>query len=738
MPTQAQLQAPLPNLTGIVKDKNAAIALGKAFFWDQQIGSDLQSCASCHFVAGADTRIQNEMNPGFNDITYGPTGDTAFGSTRSDTGQVPAGYMPSGALAGPNYTLTAADFPLFQLLNELDRNSPVVTGTNDRVGPAGSFSEVYDRSFPLLLPDDVCSITKASAAIFRAGPYPARQVEPRQAPTVVNAALNNRQFWDGRANNMFNGVGPFGMRDINGDPSKRLVFLDGSGNPYLGYLQLPNASLASQAMAPPVASAEMSCSGRTFKDVGRKMILRQPLEVQAVDAHDSVLGSYRSPLGLGLNPFKYTYGSMIKAAFADTYWKDTGKYTITSTGVLTKDPNGYSQMETNFSMFWGIAIMLYEATLISDQSEFDSLVASGDLNIGPGGIGCTTTSKVDPLLAKGCRIFHGTTIPIGGGNFLGGKGGNCLFCHANPTFSENQVSAGQSFSPFLNPVPDVEGTLDIRDLGFHNIGVKPYTMDLALGGTDPYGNPLSYGMQYHTGTIVDPFLQNATTLGTNPGGIPTPISNKTVTKLAIAGSVKVPTLRNVALTPPYFMWGGYASLRQAMKVYNRGGNRRDIPGVSGNNNNGTSTCTSGDDSGSGPAGLSLYPITGSCATNVNGVITNLGLEDCDHPNPGKDNCATDGVANDDLAALVRYLKALTDRRVQCDVAPFDHPSLYVFHGHYPLPDPLDGLAQDKVSLLPAVGAGGYAPASGYCVPNAGDLFAPGMQGRSGGLQVPLN
>jgi hypothetical protein len=245
-------------------------------------------------------------------------------------------------------------------------------------------------------------------------------------------------------------------------------------------------------------------------------------------------------------------------------------------------------------------------------------------------------------------------------------------------------------------------------------------------------------MQYHTGTIVDPFLQNALSLNANAGGIPTPISNNTVTKLAIAGSVKVPTLRNAALTPPYFMWGGYGTLRQVMKVYNRGGNRRDIPGVWGDNNNGTSACTSGDDSGSGPAGLSLYPVTGNCATNVNGVITNLGLEDCDHPNPGGDNCATDGVANDDLSALVRYIKSLTDSRVQCDVAPFDHPSLYVFHGHYPLPDPLDGLALDKVSLLPAVGAGGYAPASGYCVPNAGDLFAPGMQGRSGGLQVPLN
>jgi cytochrome c peroxidase len=611
MPTEAQLQAPLPNLTGIVKDTNAAIALGKAFFWDQQVGSDLQACASCHFHAGRDTRIQNELNPGFNDITFGPGGDTTFGSTRSDTGQVSQGYMPSGAKADSNYTLTAQDFPLFQVQNELDRNSPVVTGTNDRVGPSGSFSEAYDRSFPLLLPEDICDVSKASAAIFHAGPYAARQVEPRHAPTVVNAALNNRQFWDGRANNMFNGVGIFGMRDIKGDPTKRLIFLDGSGKPYLGYLQLPNASLASQAMAPPVASAEMACSGRTFKDIGRKMLLRQPLEVQAVDPHDSVLGPYRSPFGLGLNPFKYTYGSMIKAAFADAYWKDTGKYTITSKGMLTKDPNGYSQIETNFSMFWGIAIMLYEATLISDQSEFDTLFASGKVTIGggpiPGITGCVTTSDVDPLFAKGCKIFHGVSFvpPAANG---GVHGGNCIFCHRNPTFSENQVSAGQPFSPFLNPVPDVEGKLDIRDLGFHNIGVKPYTMDLSLGGTDPYGNPLSYGMQYLTGKIVDPFLQNALPLDPNAGGIPGTISSKAVTKLAIAGSVKVPTLRNVALAPPYFMWGGYGTLRQVMKVYNRGGNRRDIPGVSGDNNNGTSTCGSGDDSGSGPDGFPNYPL----------------------------------------------------------------------------------------------------------------------------------
>ena len=74
----------------------SAVVLGKALFWDQQAGADFQACASCHFTAGADTRIPNGLNPGFNDITFGSNGDTRFGSNRSDTGQVAAGYMPSG------------------------------------------------------------------------------------------------------------------------------------------------------------------------------------------------------------------------------------------------------------------------------------------------------------------------------------------------------------------------------------------------------------------------------------------------------------------------------------------------------------------------------------------------------------------------------------------------------------------------------------------------------------------
>jgi cytochrome c peroxidase len=57
---------PLPaNLADFVKDKGAAIALGKALFWDTQVGSGgIQSCATCHFHAGADSRTTNQLSPG--------------------------------------------------------------------------------------------------------------------------------------------------------------------------------------------------------------------------------------------------------------------------------------------------------------------------------------------------------------------------------------------------------------------------------------------------------------------------------------------------------------------------------------------------------------------------------------------------------------------------------------------------------------------------------------------------
>jgi len=71
---------------GIVRDPAALIQLGKAMFWDMQVGSDgVQSCASCHFSAGADVRTRNQISPGLHDTNFRGVspdfpGDSSFGN----------------------------------------------------------------------------------------------------------------------------------------------------------------------------------------------------------------------------------------------------------------------------------------------------------------------------------------------------------------------------------------------------------------------------------------------------------------------------------------------------------------------------------------------------------------------------------------------------------------------------------------------------------------------------------
>jgi cytochrome c peroxidase len=718
------LPAEIAEGAGIIVDAELALVLGKALFWDQQVGSDGQACASCHFQAGADPRINHQLNPGFLDLTRSASGDTTFGSNRSDTGEVEAGQLPSGTPSAPNVTLAPADFPFHRLQDETDRDSAILTDNNDVVGSVGAFAAVFSE----IEADGTERCGTRSADIFHVGGLAARQVEPRNTPTTINAVFNRRQFWDGRANNLFNGVGVFGLRDIEGDPNLRLIIQGESGAPELGYLLLENASLASQAVGPPLNSIEMSCAGRSFADLGRKLLARAPLALQKVDPEDGVLGAYAHVGYKGLDP-AYSYAGLIQQAFAPKYWSLPGKFSKRD-GVLLPDAAGYTQMESNMSMFWGLSIMLYEASLISDQSEFDSLVSTGDISFP----NCVTTDAVDPLLARGCKIFF--RAPFGPAPADGIRGVGCTFCHAGTDmFSEAAAQAGVAFPPLLQ-VGDVNGNVGTRDLGFANIGTRPAFVDVFLGGTDPYGNPLAFAREYRefldsggAAPVLDPFLQTAIEAGALVRG---PAFNATA-KLESDGATKIPTLRNTALTAPYFSYGGYKSLREVMKFYNRGGNRRQIGVENAELEAHGSRCGAGDDSGSGPDGNQRHPVLDpDCNTNTTGLMTPLGLSDCDAN--GVVSC---DVASDDLSAVVRFMQSLTDRRVQCDQAPFDHPELLVTHGHLASDLDQDGSADDRVFAFPPIGAEGYDPSSGFCIPNAGDLFAPGMQGRVGGARVPL-
>ena len=214
-----------------------------------------------------------------------------------------------------------------------------------------------------------------------------------------------------------------------------------------------------------------------------------------------------------------------------------------------------------------------------------------------------------------------------------------------------------------------DGGMALYDSGFYNIGVRPTSEDRGIGGSDPFGNPLSLSRP-----IVD----------RDPNG--------SANRDAVEGAFKTPFLRNVAQTPPYMHNGGLKSLEEVVEFYDRGG-RRALVGAD---------C---DTTGLDPA--NAQPFTKECS-NLDPDIEPLGLTAAER------------------AGLVAFMKTLTDSRVACYSGIFDHPELPLTDGHEavrsnPL-DPNDFTAKDVVRLLPAVGEGGLPGIGKPCLPNAGNLF----------------
>ena len=615
-----------PNLGDFVQNKQAAIALGKAFFWEQQASTDnLLACASCHFHAGADHRVKNALNPDLNNVNL--TKNARFDAV---------GPAP-GHAGGPNYTLQAADFPFHQLANPDDRESVVQFDSNDVVGSAGVYNSEYAATLG--------PIEKAQYApdgVFQVGGVATRLVVPRNTPTVINAAMNFRNFWDGRANFVFNGVNPWGPRDENARIWLSDTDKSGAMTAVRYMARIPFASAASQAVGPALSTFEMTGSGRQFADIGHKLLATRPLLNQSVSSTDGVLGKYRNVLGLGLNT---TYEAMIKAAFWPQFWE------VPDATFKAVSGTNYRQIEMNFSLFWGLAIQLYEATLISDDSRFDRF-AAGD------------TAALTPQEQLGLAIFTSDR-------------GKCVNCHKGTEFT------GASTRFVLGSTKDgvggdgpIENMLmgdqasAIYDNGFYNIGVAPPGNDLGVGGTDPFGTPLSFSREYKN--MLRGFkAPDAYSHSLNPctfqmiGGC-TIITDPKM-RDAVDGAFKTPTLRNVELTGPYFHTGGYATLEQVVDFYNRGGNVRRT--------------ATGDTTG-----------YGDNHSNFDSDVMRMGLSDAEK------------------AALVAFLKSLTDDRVRYEKAPFDHPSLKIPHGakgDNVTVATIDGkTATEEFLSLPAVGAAG--------------------------------
>lgn len=727
----------LPDLSGIVKDNQAAIALGKALFFDINAGSDGQACASCHFAAGADNRIQNQLNPGELDLR----GHRGWGSQRRDHSKG-RGFGNAGYPVGPNTKLDPEDFPLHQLSDIKDRNSNINSTTNDVVGSQGTHAgEFMGHSTGTDMPmQDDCMDSDSS--LFGNGALSFRKTTGRNTPTNINAIFNHRSFWDGRANNVFNGVDIWGPRNKHA----RLIVSTSMGGAELHEMRLKNASLASQAVGPILSDAEMSCSNRNFLHVAEKLLEMRALSAQDVSETDSALGAYVDAANaLGLNK---TYRQLIMQAFDSRWWDAAGLFTIdnSSGSPMLVTGSGYSQMHQNFTMFWGIAIMLWEAELISDDSPVDQFFDG--------------TASLSPSEALGLAVFNGK--------------GNCIACHSTAAFSRATTlyltDTGEETVERMTMATDKNGLetpAAMYDAGFYNIGVTPTIHDVGLGGFDAFGNPLSFSRQYARhlagesvpdSVSVDPCimevrfgedvrsfddymlekpekLASVSCASAEPGEhgpvsdtfTPTGRGMVSRQRVAVDGSFKTPTLRNIGLTAPYFHNGGYKSLKEVVQFYDRGGNRRGdfVVIADGRSTKRNEPVTDrrnnkGDDTGSGLLGKPLASDT-KHVRKGSGKGSNLDA-----------NIQVLDLTEQEIDGLVDFMLALTDDRVACMKPPFDAPALPLFKGQTGSNDNLDWngprsddmRSGDGVTMpkIPATGEGGLEAAGVPCLTNSGNLF----------------
>jgi len=657
-----------------VTNQFAAQQLGKALFWDMQVGSDgVQACGSCHFHAGADTRTTNQLNP-----KDGVFGNNGLG--------LPA---PAPGSMHADQTVTATHFPLHRLASQhvvgepLSNPSNVVRDTNDVMGSKGvkltQFNDIVIGS-PVddgtLLPDAVFNINGSNI----------RQVTGRNTPSVINAVFNFENFHDGRANNIFNGGNPFGPAD----PRQHLIS-NGTGSLATEELRLRQSSLASQSVGPPMDSTEMSYAGRTFPKLGKKMLSLKPLAQQQVSTSDSKLGFLADTVaGAGLTT---TYKAMIEAAFDPKYWNNTTEKVVFDAGGIPSflpgpaDPlntSEFTQMEANFAIFWGLAIQMYEATLVANDSRVDRFFDNGAVG------GLTNEEMI------GLNVFTGS--------------GGCLACHDGGDMTDIDTLLIQGKDPVTDiPIPfnqnpvaanefmQIVTGFGLYDAGFHNTGVRPsgnpdplapdflaVNEDVGRGGTTGLGGLFTeislskgiLGLQDTGGPA--PQVPSLAALPAHmagwvpqlPDGFLPSDTSPFDGRVTNFGAFKTPGLRNVALTGPYMHNGGLATLRQVVDFYVRGG---DFPATNADNFD--------------SQGMTVLPLLRDTGA-LQGLPTPEELRD----------------------GLTQFLMALTDARVANEEAPFDHPEIFVpVTGTAPLsPGNRAGLLANTTDFMrvAAVGGGG--------------------------------
>jgi hypothetical protein len=227
---------------------------------------------------------------------------------------------------------------------------------------------------------------------------------------------------------------------------------------------------------------------------------------------------------------------MIEDAFKPEWWDSQYIVKVDSTGgtQYIRKPQGpsatdeYSLMDYNFSLFWGLAIQAYEASLISDDSPFDRFMEGN-------------SNALTVQQQQGKALFEQA----------------CAGCHGGAEFTNASVKSVEYQR--LKRMRVGNNAQAVYDNAFYNIAVRPTWEDLGVGAKDPFGNPLSESRLAKQGLFQS--LLNATP------NIPVGANER----ITADGAFKTPGLRNIELTGPYFHNGGELTLEQVVAFYNRGG-----------------------------------------------------------------------------------------------------------------------------------------------------------------------
>ena len=375
------------NENDYVQNRNVAAALGKALFWDMQVGSDgVQACGTCHFTGtGIDTRTKNQINPNH----LGPDGFKAtFDLMQPNERDLTAADFPLHRLKDPDVAgdpecrrpivanvsaVPAMDHPVAgnrvvcarsnidRDIDDVVSSMGVVFNKFSDIAAIGQFQPV-DNGVMAVAPD---LRTAGGNEVDPITPFQGiRRVEPRNTPTMQAAGFNFDNFWDGRARHDFNGGSVFGAAD----PQPHVFVSDmesDTGRLTATRQIIKFASIASLATGPGLSEFEMSFQGRNWAKLGKKLLQANvtPLANQLVDATDSVLGPYSNQNGgsvacrflfgadrsgswsgtsvAGKPGLCISYQGLIRRAFYPALWRNMGSHLVGcyTDGDTTNHPN---------------------------------------------------------------------------------------------------------------------------------------------------------------------------------------------------------------------------------------------------------------------------------------------------------------------------------------------------------------------------------------------------------------